>query len=165
MEKLNRIHEKIAKRELPRWFWPAVALAVAALLALSVETGRVHAQATTAFRFRGFLVRVISPNRDRNNDVGILCYENPKSSAVSGKIFDLRGAEVAAMLRIQDPNINPLTVVAQCRGKFPPSGVLSNSEALTWDGRSGGSAVAGGVYIYQIQSEDLTVTGTVLVVR
>lgn len=164
MEKLNRIHEKIAKRELPRWFWPAVALAVAALLALGVETGRVHAQSSTGFRFRGFLVRVISPNRDQNNDVGILCYENPKSSAVSGKIFDLRGQEVAAMLRIQDPNsTNP--TVAQCRGKFPPPGILSSPEALTWDGRSGGSAVAGGVYIYQIQSEDLTVTGTVLVVR
>ena len=69
------------------------------------------------------------------------------------------------MLLIQDPGITDPTV-GSCRGQFPPgSAVLDNSQAVTWDGKSGGSPVSAGVYIFSVESEDMTITGTIVVVR
>ena len=41
----------------------------------------------------------------------------------------------------------------------------AQSEALTWDGTSGGARAASGVYLFQVQAEDASVTGTLVVVR
>jgi len=154
------------RASLWRWLLILAGAAVSALLAATIETGRLHAQGA-GFSFRGALVRIVTPNNDRKNDVAILCFENPRDSEVTGKILDLRGAEVAGMTWVQDPTAgaDPTLPVAACKGRFPPSLSPQSPEAMTWDGRAAGVPAASGVYIYQLQSEDTTVTGTVLVVR
>ncbi|MFH1723900.1 MAG: gliding motility-associated C-terminal domain-containing protein, partial [Elusimicrobiota bacterium] len=96
-----------------------------------------------AFTFdtAGVSNRLITPNGDGLNDSVVFTFDNPRDSAVSGKIFDLKGARVADM--------------------FP--GPVADS--LEWDARGGGQVVPGGVYIYQIEAEDSVSNGTVVVIR
>jgi len=149
MGKTNRLDEVIA-----RWALIALAVGCSLVLAASLETGRAHAQAS-AFKFLGSLSRVLTPNGDGLNDIAILCVDNPRSSSVSGSVFDLRGARVATLF------YKPGTA-----GGCPPSvSAPPNVEQLTWDGKASGRTVPAGVYVYQIQSEGVTVTGTVVVVR
>lgn len=157
MKKLNGIRKNFADADLPRWALIAAGALLAALLAATLETGRVHAQGT-GFSFLGALVRIITPNGDFKNDVAILCIENPKSSEVTGTVYDLRGGHVAGMAHDDSG-----AAQTSCQNQH---GAGNNFiEAVTWNGRMNGSAVASGVYIYRIQSEDATVTGTVVVAR
>ncbi|MBI3298923.1 MAG: hypothetical protein HYZ75_12205 [Elusimicrobia bacterium] len=98
---------------------------------------------TQAFSFDagGLSSRFLTPNGDGRNDTVIFIYQNPRDSAVSGKVFDLKGAFVSEMG--QGPIVN----------------------SLMWDGKSGGSAVPGGVYIFQIKAEDFLFNGTVVVIK
>ena len=143
--------------ELMRWGMIALAAALAALLAGSLETGRVHAQAGAGFFFTEARVRVITPNGDGINDLAILCFDNPQANGVRGELFILRGRKVAEMTYVQNA-----AVALKCP---TIGGVTPNPEALTWDGRAGGGAVRSGVYIYVIKAEDKAVTGTLLVLR
>jgi len=93
------------------------------------------------FNSAGISNRFITPNGDGKNDVVVFTFDNPRDSTVSGKIYDLKGAEVAGM----EP------------------GPLANT--LVWDGKSGGRPVPGGVYIYQIQAEGQVHNGTVVVIN
>ena len=100
MEKLNEIRREIAEGRRPwvRWALIAAGALAAALLAGSLETGRAQSGAT-GFKFSGGLVRVITPNGDGKNDVAIVCYENPRDSEVTGRVYDLRGGLVSHMVR------------------------------------------------------------------
>ena len=89
--------------------------------------------------------KAITPNGDGLNDAAVLWGDNPKDSAYSGKIFDLTGAKVADM----------------AQGPLSGAGTWS----LSWDGKAGGRAVDGGVYVYQIRAEDKVFNGTLLVIR
>ncbi|MFH1725544.1 MAG: hypothetical protein ABII00_13125 [Elusimicrobiota bacterium] len=157
MKKLNKIRINFAERGTRRKVWVALWAAAAALLGAVLGTGHLNAQAGAGFHFLGALVRVITPNGDRANDLAIVCFDNPRFSGVSGDVFDLRGHQVSGMA-----HTDAAAIIAQCP-PAPPG--VPNTEALTWDGRSNGTPVSGGVYIYQIKSEDVVVTGTVLVVR
>lgn len=86
--------------------------------------------------------RALTPNGDGLNDTVVFVFDNPKVSAFSGKIFDLRGRFVSDMR---------------------PGPIADSS--LLWDGKAGGVVVPRGVYVYQIQAEDLTFNGTVVVIR
>ena len=89
--------------------------------------------------------RYITPNGDGRND-GIIFYYNPGQGATPVaprvKIFDARGRLVRSDL---------------------PAGPTGNS--VIWDGMAGGRAVPMGVYIYQLQGEGKTCTGTVIVIK
>ena len=85
--------------------------------------------------------RIITPNGDGLNDAAIFRFDNPRDSAFSGRIFDLSGGAVANMT----------------------AGPVANS--LQWDGKANGRPVSGGVYVYQIQGEGKTFTGTLLVIQ
>ncbi|MBI4422270.1 MAG: gliding motility-associated C-terminal domain-containing protein [Elusimicrobia bacterium] len=126
-------------------FW--LLAAAIGVLAATLETGRLHAQ-NTAFTFLGALSNVITPNGDGLNDRAFFCFDNPRDSDVSGVVYDLRGARVARLLR-------------EGQAGCP----LGSAEKLTWDGRADGHPAAGGIYLYQIQAEGQTITGTVMVVR
>ena len=89
----------------------------------------------------GLLNRLITPNGDGKNDTMVFIYDNPQGNTVKGAIYDLRGTRVAAMTQ----------------------GPIGNS--LIWDPRSGGSAVPGGIYIYQITAGAKVYNGTVTVIR
>jgi hypothetical protein len=95
-----------------------------------------------AFNVGGVSNRFITPNGDGKNDDVVFTFDNPRDSAVTGKIFDLRGRVVVPSL---------------------PPGPVSNS--LTWDGTAGGRSVSGGVYIYQIQAEGQTFSGTLVIIK
>lgn len=86
--------------------------------------------------------RAITPNNDGLNDTVVFVFDNPKDSSFSGRIYDMRGALVAEM---------------------QPGPVARAS--LLWDGRSGGSVVPRGVYVYRIQAEGRSYTGTLVVIR
>ena len=94
------------------------------------------------FNMAGVSNRFVTPNGDKKNDNVVFTFDNPRDSAVSAKILDLRGRVVAANL---------------------PAGPQGNT--LLWDGTAGGRPVAGGVYIYQISAEGKTFTGTLVVIK
>ncbi|HXT01979.1 MAG TPA: gliding motility-associated C-terminal domain-containing protein [Elusimicrobiota bacterium] len=95
-----------------------------------------------AFNQAGVSNRFVTPNGDHKNDNVVFTFDNPQDSAVTAKILDMRGRVVASNL---------------------PAGPLNSS--VMWDGTSNGHPVPGGVYIYQIQSEGKTFTGTLVVVK
>ncbi|MFH1541228.1 MAG: hypothetical protein ABID79_05200, partial [Elusimicrobiota bacterium] len=69
-------------------------------------------------------------------------FENPKNSEVTIKIFDITGAIIKRNLERESDNI------------------------LCWDGRDINSdIVRGGIYIYQIESEEKIITGTIVVAK
>ena len=88
--------------------------------------------------------RVITPNGAENHRV-FFFFDNPNGDAVTGAIFDIRGAKV------RDLQVNSMS---------------PTPNALVWDGRDGqGSVVPSGVYLYKISTTDGAVTGTVVVAR
>jgi hypothetical protein len=90
--------------------------------------------------------RLFSPNGDGINDVTYFALENPNDAAVRARILDLSGGVVA---------------------ELPPAG--SNSPvpgAFVWDGKNtAGHIVPAGVYIYRIEGEGKTFTGTVVLAQ
>jgi hypothetical protein len=96
--------------------------------------------------------KVITPNGDGKNDQAMFILDNPRGSAVSGKIYDLRGAYISDMATCSNV-INQLTCSSlQC-------------SCLQWNGYGNNRVVPGGVYVYEIRGEDKVFTGTLLVIR
>ncbi len=86
--------------------------------------------------------RVITPNGDGLNDSVIFTYDpGPRNAQVRGRIYDVTGSFVADM----QPGLVPNTVA--------------------WDGKMNGRAAASGVYVYKIEGDGKTFTGTVVVAR
>ena len=86
--------------------------------------------------------KVITPNGDGKNDRVVFTLDNPRDSAVTGKIYDLTGAFVADM-----------------------RAGTQLADTLEWDGRARGAVVSRGVYVYQIKAEGKTFNGTIVVIR
>ncbi|MDD5304149.1 MAG: gliding motility-associated C-terminal domain-containing protein, partial [Elusimicrobia bacterium] len=86
--------------------------------------------------------RVITPNGDGLNDSVIFTYDpGPRNASVRGRIYDMTGSFVADMA----PGLVPNT--------------------LAWDGKMNGRAATSGVYVYKIEGDGKTYTGTVVVAR
>ena len=100
------------------------------------------------FRFDGPLGRVVTPNGDDRNDIAVFCFGNPSDSEVEGRILTLQGSEVARLSRSGN------------RPSCPDQSAFG--QAMIW---TPGRDLRGGVYVYQLRSEGLTFTGTLLVVR
>ncbi|MDD5657215.1 MAG: fibronectin type III domain-containing protein [Elusimicrobia bacterium] len=104
---------------------------------------RLAARANSfTFNPAGITNRFITPNGDGKNDNVVFFFDNPAAAEVVGKIFDSRGRLVVGAL---------------------PVGPAPNS--LIWDGSANGAPVASGPYIYQIQADNKTFTGTVYVIK
>jgi len=89
--------------------------------------------------------RVITPNDPTQNNRVFFFFDNPTGEAVSGTIYDIRGAKV------RDLQVD---------------GLSPTSNSLVWDGRdSRGAVVPSGVYLYKIQAGKEKATGTVVVAR
>jgi gliding motility-associated-like protein len=86
--------------------------------------------------------KAITPNGDGLNDTVVFVFDNPRDSSFSGKIYDIRGSQVA------DMSVGPVA-----------------NGSLLWDGKANGLAVPSGVYIYQIKAEGKKFNGTVMVIR
>lgn len=84
--------------------------------------------------------RFITPNGDGVNDYAVFRFDNPADSQISGKIFNTRGALITTFTQ-------------------------TSRTTAAWDGKAQGAAVNPGVYIYQLEGDGKTVTGTVVVVR
>jgi hypothetical protein len=95
-----------------------------------------------SFNMAGVSNRFITPNGDGQNDNVVFNFDNPKGSAVTAKILDMRGRLVV--------------------GSLPPGPV---GDSLIWDGKAGGRPVPGGVYIYQIQAEGQSYSGTLVIIK
>lgn len=117
---------------------------------LSVQTSRLgRFQVRESLRAENFSIlqivpnKIFTPNGDGVNDAIEFFFENPADAvAAEARIYDLSGAQVS--------NMKPGTT----------------GTSFTWDGRdSGGSAVPGGIYLYQFQVEGRTLNGTVVVAR
>jgi hypothetical protein len=86
--------------------------------------------------------QIFTPNGDGWNDKVVFEFDNPALMPLKGEIFDVSGAKVADL--VAGPNIDT---------------------SLEWDGKKSGTAVPGGVYIYQIEVGGDTVNGTVVVAK
>jgi len=133
-----------------------IVTAAAALTALALLAVGVLAQ-TAGFRWFGPLSRLITPNGDGKNDVAFFCFDNPADSDVSGKVYSLLGSEVAAF--------GPRQQVFAGAPACPAGATAAPVQYLTWDGRSNGSLVRSGVYVYRISAEQKVYSGTLIVVR
>src|SRR5450631_2035376 len=139
------------KKTVDMWAMTGAVLLIAALLAVAA-----FAQSGAGFRFFGPLSRVITPNGDasKNNGTAIFCFDNPAGSGVSGNIFSSLGSAVADM----GPE-TPNPVSSGCPSGTPgPLG--SNGEYVSWDGRSNGTVVHSGIYVYRVTAEQKSYTGT-----
>ena len=89
--------------------------------------------------------RIFTPNGDRYNDKARFEFDNPEQLPISGTVYDLGGARV---------------------GSLQPGNSVGTTDVMLWDGKDvDGRVVAGGIYIYQIEFEGKTATGTVVVAR
>lgn len=95
-----------------------------------------------AFNVAGLSNRFVTPNGDGKNDAVVFTFDNPHDTVISGRILDLRGRVVANHL---------------------VSGPAPNS--LQWDGTAGGRGVPAGMYIYQLDGEGHSFTGTLVVLK
>ncbi|MCR4294674.1 MAG: gliding motility-associated C-terminal domain-containing protein, partial [Elusimicrobia bacterium] len=86
--------------------------------------------------------RVVTPNGDGLNDHIIFSYDpGPRSVQARGRIYDMTGAFVADM----------------------ETGLVPNT--IVWNGKMNGRAASSGVYVYKIEGDGKTYTGTVVVAR
>jgi gliding motility-associated-like protein len=98
----------------------------------------------SSFEFSRVVPKIFTPNNDGENDYTHVYYDNPKDSAVTGKIYDLTGHYVANM----------------------ESGDFTNS--IKWNGKdTENNFVPKGVYLYQleVEGEGKVINGTVVVAR
>lgn len=127
---------------------------VAAMIAMGLLLLAAMARAQGGeLRFFGPISRVITPNGDGINDLAFLCFDDPADSDISAKIYSLLGSEVAVLGPVGRG-------LAGCQ-----AGSISPNYYLTWDGRSNGTVVRSGIYVYRIQAENRVYSGTFLVVR
>lgn len=110
------------------------------LLLLPLALGVAASSRPAAFGFSGVSNRFVTPNGDGRNDTATFRFDNPRDSAGSLRIYDVRGHKVAEVA-------------------IDPS---SSAGSVSWDP---GRAAASGIYIYVISIEGRTVTGAVVVVR
>ncbi|MFA6094037.1 MAG: hypothetical protein WCU88_12490 [Elusimicrobiota bacterium] len=94
----------------------------------------------------GLKNRIITPNGDSLNDLAIFTFSNLRDSLITGRIYDIHGKYVA------DMEVGP-----------PPADPAM--QTLQWNGKCGGKAVPGGIYVYVLEGEDSMFTGTLVVVR
>jgi gliding motility-associated-like protein len=113
----------------------------AVLLTLMAAAATTGAIGVTGFSFTGVTNRYITPNGDGKNDTVTFRFSNPRDSAGSVKIYDVRGQVIASIA------VNP------------------TDQSATWDPRAGGQSSAGGFYIYVIQVEGTVTTGVVVVIK
>jgi hypothetical protein len=89
--------------------------------------------------------RVITPNHASQNNRVFWFFDNPSGEAVTGTIYDIRGAKVR---------------------ELQVDGLSPTANSLVWDGRdANGSVVPSGVYLYKIQAGKEKATGSVVVAR
>ena len=120
----------------------ALALAPAAAFCSASALGRSAA-----------LNRLVTPNGDGRNDTFIFRCYNPRDAAVDAKIYDLAGREVAQM------------TLRQRFGGTPPAPSTSGEfYDLEWDPNRG-EKYPGGVYVYQVRTEEKVYKGTVVIIR
>ena len=100
------------------------------------------------------LNRLVTPNSDGRNDTFIFRCYNPRDAAVDAKIYDLAGREVAQMRLKQRSNGTP-PVQDNSSGEFYD---------LEWDPNRG-EKYPGGVYVYQVRTEEQVYKGTVVIIR
>jgi gliding motility-associated-like protein len=93
------------------------------------------------FAFNGVSNRFITPNVAGKNDNVAFQFDNPRDSAGTVKIYNLRGHLVATIA------VNP------------------GDTMETWDARSNGQLAPSGVYIFVIAVENVVASGTVVVIR
>jgi len=106
-----------------------------------------YAMNVTEFTYYEVMPKIITPNKDGQNDRAFFRFENPRARDVEIKIFDLTGALVKKLEKTKDSSTTP--------GAF-----------TYWDGTDqNGKLVPPGTYIYQIEAEGKVFNGTVIVAR
>lgn len=118
-------------------------------IAVFLSAAASHAQ---GFSFNAVSNREITPTVPGKNDFFVVSFNNPSFSAVSGKIYDLKGHLIAGMTPYVD------TTTPQCPAN-------SISQCLMWNATSNGHIVEGGVYVYVISGAGHVYDGTVVVIR
>ncbi len=104
-------------------------------------------QISTAFRLspNSPYPRVITPNDASQNNRVFWFFDNPTGDAVTGTIYDIRGAVVR---------------------EIAVNGLSPTSNSLVWDGRDqDGAVVPSGVYLYKITAGKEKATGSLVVAR
>lgn len=134
----------------------------------SIKTAAVVALCTAAaaaqtlgFHFYGPVSRFVTPWNGTTGHSAVFCFDNPNNSGVSGQIFSLLGSQVATFI-----TASPGMAVAGPKPACTQAPSIPGSlRFASWDGITNGGFAHGGVYIYRVQAEGGTYTGSLVVVR
>jgi len=139
----------------------AAGLAVLGLAALALAQ-------SSSFHFYGTASRFVTPSTSATGHAAVFCFDNPQGSGVTGEIFNLVGRQVATFISgaqgqvvDQQPASTP-TIQRACNQQEALPGSL---QFAVWDGTSNGAFVHSGLYVYRVQAEEKTYTGTLVVVK
>lgn len=141
--------------------------AVATASALALCGAAAFALAGQGFHFLGSISRIITPmsgSPSKSNGAAFICYDNPADSGVTGQVFTLLGKQVAD-LTDHEGGAWSSTSCATAYASYTPAFGGAKTGYMSWDGTSRGSVVYTGIYVYRIQAEGGTYTGTLVVVR
>ncbi|OGS20170.1 MAG: hypothetical protein A2252_11005 [Elusimicrobia bacterium RIFOXYA2_FULL_39_19] len=106
-----------------------------------------YALKATEFTYYEVKPKIITPNNDGQNDRALFRFDNPKTTEIRIKIFDMNGQLVKEIDRTSDNSNTP--------GGY-----------MYWDGTDTiGSVVIPGTYIYQLEGEGKVFNGTIVVAR
>lgn len=136
-----------------------------AVLALCAATAWAQ---TLGFHFYGPVSRFVTPWNGTTGHSAVFCFDNPNDSGVSGQIFDLLGGRVATFISASPGTDIPsgISLGPGAKAACSQTGVLPNSmKYAAWDGTANGSFAHSGIYIYRVQAEGGTYTGSLVVVR
>jgi len=88
---------------------------------------------------------LLTPNGDGFNDRVYMVFENPGNASLHGDIYDLFGRHVASLA--------------------PPAS-MGGETTLVWNGKTNdGTTIPSGLYVYRIEGDIKTITGTIAVAR
>ena len=138
-----------------------------AVAALALGAAAALAQ-TLGFHFYGPASRFVTPWNGTTGHSAVFCFDNPNNSGVNGQVFNLLGGQVATFISGSPGTDIPsgASLPPGAKAACSQSGVLPNSmKFASWDGTTNGSFAHSGLYIYRIQAEGGTYTGSLVVVR
>jgi hypothetical protein len=139
----------------------------AALAALGIAAFAL-AQSGQGFHFYGPVSRYVTPSTQNSGHAAVFCFDNPQNSGVTGQIFNLVGRQVDTFISSSPGSVvdnlpsNTPTVTRACNQTEDFAGSL---QFAVWDGTSNGTFVHSGIYVYRVEAEEKTYTGTLVVVK
>ena len=136
--------------------------------AMLVLLGAAALAQNLGFHFYGPVSRYVTPSTPTSGHAAVFCFDNPANSGVTGAIFNLVGRQVATFISATAGSVVdnlPTSTLSVQRACNQAEALPGSLQFAVWDGTANGTFVHSGLYIYRVQAEGGTYTGTLVVVK